>query len=437
MSGKSRSMRTRKMQRLNLRAVHFLMSFSRLCLVLIVFTLIPVSSDAHTYYVGKSGSDGNSCATAQSSTSNNRKLTIASGISCLSSGDTLIIGAGTYTEQINNTVPAGSSCSAQTTIRAESEPTVGSKGQISANVRLNPPSGKTYVIVHTRPNVKFHGLDIDATNADGAPINGYNGSVPFNCVTIEYNRLHGANNCGSPGCMSGLIGDFANSTIAHNEIDHNGDNPGGNSEHGIYTPGPSNIIEYNYVHDNQAYCLHIYPSANSNTIRNNRCETNGSRGIIISGNSNLFYNNISDRNGWGMEVIGDNNRVYNNTFYNNGSGSFCIWISGGTGNRVQNNSCYANAQNSIQNSGSSSTIDSNLFVNPLFVNASGGDFHLNSGSPAIGAAMNLYGTFTTDYDVTARPQTGAWDIGAFQYKSTTTTSTTISPPTNLRVTATQ
>jgi Right handed beta helix region len=422
------------MQRLNRRTAHFVWNIYPLVLALIVFTLIPVSADAATYYVGKSGSDGNSCATAQSSTSTNRKQTIAAGISCLSPGDTLIIGAGTYSERINNTVPAGSSCSAQTTIRAENEPTVGSKGQITANVTLRPSSG-SHVIINTHANVKVHGLEVDASFADGNPFSSYNGSVTFNCYTIEYNNIHGGNDI-TPGGSSGILGDMANSIIQYNEVHHNG-NSGASSEHGIYTPGPSNFIQYNYIHDNEAYCLHIYPSANSNTIRNNRCETNGSRGIIISGNSNLFYNNISDRNGWGMEVVGDNNRVFNNTLYNNGSGSFCIWISGGTGNRLQNNTCYTNAQNSIQNNGSSSTIDSNLFANPSFVNASGGDFHLNSGSPAIGAATNLSGTFTTDYDVTPRPQTGAWDIGAFQYKGTTTTSTTISPPNNLRVTATK
>src|SRR5262245_20500249 len=217
MSGKSRSMRTRKMQRLNLRAAHFVWHIYPLVLALIVFTLIPVSAEAATYYVGKSGSDGNSCATAQSSTSTNRKQTIAAGISCLSPGDTLIIGTGTYTEQINNTVPAGSSCSAQTTIRAENEPTVGSKGQITANVTLRP-SGVFGVIKITRANVKIRGFDIDATNADGPPIDGVNGHVPFNCVTVEYNRIHGANNGGDPGGMSGILADFANSTIAHNEI---------------------------------------------------------------------------------------------------------------------------------------------------------------------------------------------------------------------------
>jgi hypothetical protein len=53
-------------------------------------------------------------------------------------------------------------------------------------------------------------------------------------------------------------------------------------------------------------------------------------------------------------------------------------------------------------------------------------YHLQSGSPAIAAGTNLYGTcfgqpnpglgaLCFDKDGIARPSTGAWDIGAYQY----------------------
>src|SRR5262252_5990285 len=59
-----------------------------------------------TYYTSRSGSDGNSCATAQSTSS--PKATVNGGISCLSAGDTLLVRGGTYDEQIAS-VPSGTS----------------------------------------------------------------------------------------------------------------------------------------------------------------------------------------------------------------------------------------------------------------------------------------------------------------------------------------
>jgi hypothetical protein len=63
---------------------------------------------------------------------------------------------------------------------------------------------------------------------------------------------------------------------------------------------------------------------------------------------------------------------------------------------------------------------------PLFVNAAAGNFHLTSGSPAIGHATNLYTIFTTDMDGNTRPSSSAWDIGPYE-------ATVINPPSHLRI----
>ena len=66
--------------------------------------LIPGSAYCATYYTAKSGSNSNSCAQAQNVST--PKLTIGAGIGCLSSGETLIVKAGTYNESLDST-PSG------------------------------------------------------------------------------------------------------------------------------------------------------------------------------------------------------------------------------------------------------------------------------------------------------------------------------------------
>jgi hypothetical protein len=56
-----------------------------------------------------------------------------------------------------------------------------------------------------------------------------------------------------------------------------------------------------------------------------------------------------------------------------------------------------------------------LGLDPKFVNPTGNDFHLMTGSPAIDAA-DPAATLSTDYDGVARPQGAGRDLGAFEYK---------------------
>jgi hypothetical protein len=56
-----------------------------------------------------------------------------------------------------------------------------------------------------------------------------------------------------------------------------------------------------------------------------------------------------------------------------------------------------------------------LGLDPRFVDASGGDFHLVTGSPAIDAADPSLG-IPLDFDGNPRPQLGGWDMGAFEYQ---------------------
>lgn len=60
--------------------------------------------------------------------------------------------------------------------------------------------------------------------------------------------------------------------------------------------------------------------------------------------------------------------------------------------------------------------DANSKTNdPLFKSAATADYTLTSTSPAIGMAVNLSPTFTTDINSVTRPATGAWTVGAYEY----------------------
>jgi hypothetical protein len=54
-------------------------------------------------------------------------------------------------------------------------------------------------------------------------------------------------------------------------------------------------------------------------------------------------------------------------------------------------------------------------VDPLFVNVSGSDFHIQSTSPAKGKGLML-SSVKDDKDGTPRPPGRPYDLGAFQYK---------------------
>lgn len=132
--------------------------------------------------------------------------------------------------------------------------------------------------------------------------------------------------------------------------------------------------------------------------------------------------------------------IINNTFYSNGTGQWGGGISVENPDvqnlLIRNNICSQNHRFQIEVE--AEVADSNYIADfnlidgfrgildeeiygadsvvgdPLFVNSSSGDFHLQAGSPAINTASPTNAPMV-DYDGVMRPNGAGVDIGAFEY----------------------
>jgi hypothetical protein len=131
-----------------------------------------------------------------------------------------------------------------------------------------------------------------------------------------------------------------------------------------------------------------------------------------------------------------NNIAYQNSgeFYTN-SGSA---VSGLTLTGSSNNIWFGSSQ------AAPSWSTNNISADPLFVNRSGNDFHIQSGSPAVDAGLiissaNSYNGYPVwngtpmDRDGVTRPQGSGYDIGAYEFFAGGSTVQKPNPPTNLSV----
>jgi len=201
-------------------------------------------------------------------------------------------------------------------------------------------------------------------------------------------------------------------TISNNKI--NGDNVGA-TDYGIFiTNGASNGHSiFNNMVSNFA---HTFRSDNTGTI-----------------NCNLYHNSFF-ANQFGSVAYLTGWNVKNNIFYttSNDASHVAFWYGDSTSPTTLDNNLYfhPNAARAFTRFGPNLTYasladfvaatpyeDNGVEGNPLFLNAAVGNLHIQPGSLAIGAGVDV--GITVDIDGDARPLSGTFDIGADEFDAST------------------
>lgn len=407
------------------------------CQTLLVILLAAASANAATsYYAGQGpgDSDLNSCATATSDANGSRKRNImgaTGGISCLAAGDTLDIRAGIYNETIRTSLAPGlpnGTSSAPVTIRGHAGETVEIR---MIDIGFN--AGRQYIVfdnfVIDNDCAVLPGL-VTTCGWSGVHVGGGNDHI-----TVQNGIIRDSDSIGVEGNCA--FCSFINLEIYNSRY------------YGVYWRGNNSLFERLTIHDNFGYGVHNYDSDQSgvsnNIYRYNRIYANGGYaqtqyGIIVAnGTGNQVYGNLIYGNTRGVQIGSTciNCLVYNNTIYKNdkANGPSCGGCqpqnsagidNGSTTTIIKNNILDDNPVNGINSSGGATILNNhcdsaatgcNTTGNPLFVNTSTFDFHLQSGSPAIGGAECLASPYNIDFDLVNRPQGATCDSGAFEFAS--------------------
>jgi hypothetical protein len=244
---------------------------------------------------------------------------------------------------------------------------------------------------------------------------------------VEGNRIVNANRA------VGILSSADNITVQRNHVERA-------SRQGIWFMGARNsrivnntVIDIGGSHSNG---ISIYSGSTNIQVSGNKLVRVNSP-ITFEASSDLTFSNnvvtpggqISDWFGMSGTVAFYNNTFAGSNFYLASSPSYVFKnnvLQSAPAKGVRSHNLFTASQSSLQ---TGERVETNLSL--LFVNASAGDLRLRSGSSAIEAGTSV--PVTTDIDGLARPQGGAWDIGAYEFSLSSPPLLPLPPPTNLRV----
>ncbi len=350
------------------------------------------------YYVSPNGNDSNS------GSQQSPWATIQHAANVAQAGAIVHVAPGTYSGAITT----------QTSGTATSRIRFISDQQWGAAIRATSVS---IILTNQGDYVDIEGFDIAGN--DGATCYGIINYASY--VRIVGNNIHDLSH-DTTACVYGSGIDNHNNNGGHdddiigNVVHDIGDiNTTYQFHHGIYHANLRGHIWNNLVYRCEGWGIHTWHAANQVTISNNTVFNNNYGGILIGDGD--------DYSPFPGPVVNDYTVVSNNIVYSNGlnpaASGYGIEEYGltGTHNQYLNNLVYQNgpANWNLQNG---NTDVGSINANPQFVNyqANGsGDYHLVTGSPAIGTGTSL-GVPSIDMTGASRPATP--DLGAYQSNST-------------------
>ena len=437
-------------------------------ILILLFSILPlfgaisceqrhVRIEKNTYYVSPSGSD------RDTGSKSSPFRTIGKAVSVAKAGDTVLVGTGTYNEQIS--FPRDGTFSARIVVKAE----VNAKPPIldSNNSRLSAfvLNGRNYITIQGFEITRYTASPIDVTSASNGGTVGLEvrNNYIHNAGTWEANnrsagvRLLGTKDVKILDNTITKISGYAIFAAHHsagirgaddlvvrgNDLSYSGIDI-------IYGSGYNWIIEGNYLHhttepvkesehaDHIQYCTadaHRIENANY-IIRNNIFaygyqRANSSNYIIVGGHGRgLIYNNLMYGGAYnGILIQGSPNvKIFNNTVLESKNQGIYAYKSGNysvpsTNIKVFNNIVLPTSGGAIGTSSNSSSgyeASNNITSgDPKFVDKANRDYRLKAGSLAIDKGyVNTSKKLpypATDLDGRTRVVNGVIDIGVFEY----------------------
>lgn len=398
-----------------------------------------------TYYVSENGSNGNNGLTPQTAFA-----TLQYAADLVAAGDMVLVLEGNYT---GFDIRSNGTQNNPITFKATED-----------NVIIDQPNSVTPdgINIENASWIVIDGFEILDQPRAGIRI------VLSDFVVIKNNNCH---NNYRWGIFTGFTDDILieNNTCSFSE-----------DEHGIYVSNSSDrpIIRNNHSFNNNGCGIHMNGDISMGgdgiisdaIVEGNILHDNGYGGgsaINMDGvqSSEIFNNLIYNNHATGIAMYqidgGDaskNNKVYNNTIIQPSDGRWCvIAVDGSTGNTLYNNilinhhsfrgsisidaasvTGFVSDYNILVNRLSDDDGNSNMTLsqwqtmgydthsmiadpeNQIFVDYSNANYHLLQNSQAVDAGTNLVlPTVFEDLDNVPRPQGNGFDIGSYEYTSTT------------------